>query len=1057
MKYLKIVLLIALLDIPSIKKKERKQRLQGLKIDVSFCHSEMLPQCKKRRLYNGDAQTFLPILLSSEYFVEPSVIELAAREHIDPGYCSRVPNFVIGRVGYGYIKFLGDTDVRWLNLDKIVKLDRHSVTVYENESDKPPVGQGLNKLAEVTLIIRLSFVDSRCLESTKITAKLRKCTDGQGAKFLSFDQSSGEWKFLVHHFSRFGLGEDEEEDDIIMDDVLAQPTEENHEGPYGEIVLSHSLPAHLRLDPIRMQELRMLMFPAEEEEHIDGSFPSDKKIFGREFMKEKSASSSARGSVYRSFEGSSQKASNRISSSPLKKSPVPLLEYNKSSSDICPSRGILMTGQNKGLPLRVKRAEGFRFDEKHPTPLSGKFSSNVVDAALFMGRSFRVGWGPNGILVHTGTPVSKTGTGFSSIIHVEKIAIDRTARDEQNKVKEELVDFCFSFPLNLHKSLDHETVEVKVDTSILKLQKIVSSRSMLPDICREYIGVIEKQIEVAGLSASTRVLLMHQVMVWELIKVLFSERGTNENIRSSSDDVGEDMVLDKFKDRSPNIDAEANPLLRRAEFSYWLQDSVCHRVQEDVSCLNDSKYLENILVFLTGRQLDAAVELAASKGDVRLAILLSQTGGSMVNRADMAQQLDIWKDNGMDFSYIEKDRLKLYELLAGNIQGSLQDWSVDWKRHLGLVMWYQLPPDTQLSVIINTYEQLLREGRAPHPVPVYIDEGPLTDGVDWSVGDRYDMAYFLMLLHANGEKAFGLLKTMFSAFSSTFDPFDCHMIWHQRAILESIGAFSSKDLHVLDISFVSQLLCIGLCHWAIYVVIHMPFYAEFPYIQANLIKEILLQYCETWSASEAQQKFIVDLGVPSTWIHEALATYHEYYRNLPVALEHYLKCSKWQKAHLIFMTTVAHSLYLSFKDSEIWRIASIMEEHKSEIADWDVGAGIFIDFYVLRSSFQEDTTQSEPDLLARKNKECRFFFTRLNQSLRVWGSRLPVDARATYARMAKELCDLLQSIPGEGSAPSVQMSCFETMLDAPIPRDLRAGHLQEALSVFTYLIARTAS
>ncbi|KAG0455373.1 hypothetical protein HPP92_024665 [Vanilla planifolia] len=30
--------------------------------------------------------------------------------------------------------------------------------------------------------------------------------------------------------------------------------------------------------------------------------------------------------------------------------------------------------------------------------------------------------------------------------------------------------------------------------------------------------------------------------------------------------------------------------------------------------------------------------------------------------------------------------------------------------------------------------------------------------------------------------------------------------------------------------------------------------------------------------------------------------------------------------------------------------------------------------------------------------------------------------------MADELCYLLKSIPGEGSSPSVQMSCFESML-----------------------------
>lgn len=37
-----------------------------------------------------------------------------------------------------------------------------------------------------------------------------------------------------------------------------------------------------------------------------------------------------------------------------------------------------------------------------------------------------------------------------------------------------------------------------------------------------------------------------------------------------------------------------------------------------------------------------------------------------------------------------------------------------------------------------------------------------------------------------------------------------------------------------------------------------------------------------------------------------------------------------------------------------------MEEHKSEIADWDLGAGIYIDFYVLKSSLQEEDITDEP-------------------------------------------------------------------------------------------------
>jgi nuclear pore complex protein Nup98-Nup96 len=37
-----------------------------------------------------------------------------------------------------------------------------------------------------------------------------------------------------------------------------------------------------------------------------------------------------------------------------------------------------------------------------------------------------------------------------------------------------------------------------------------------------------------------------------------------------------------------------------------------------------------------------------------------------------------------------------------------------------------------------------------------------------------------------------------------------------------------------------------------------------------------------------------------------------------------------------------------------------MEDQKSEIENWDLGAGIYISFYLLRSSLQEDNnTMSE--------------------------------------------------------------------------------------------------
>lgn len=1024
----------------------------GVDLDAldSFHHSLVAQsQFKKRKVSldgdNGSSacsvsceiETSLPTLRASDYFMEPCLSELAVRELMDPGYCSRVQNFTVGRYGYGTVRFLGKTDVRWLDLDQIIKFRRHEIVVYEDEAVKPVVGKGLNKAAEVTLVLQIS--SSKFSREGQVIEKLRLSAERQGSEFISFDPNQREWKFSVHHFSRFGLSDDEEED-VAMDDVDAEVQEpvttndsdgsdldEDSRALVDPRLLSHSLPSHLGLDPVRMKEMRMMMFPAEEEEEedeeLDGRFSHHRlPPFGKEHMR-----------------SPIQHASGKTGQ--IRKTPLALLEYNPGSFASSPNGSILLTQQNKGIPLTITKVQGFKLELKE-TPVTRNYSRNIVDAGLFMGRSFGIAWGPNGLLLHCGSTVGNKRE-LSSTINLEKVAIDNVVRDENNKVREELIDLCFDSLLNFHKEIDHETKEVVVDSSYkIKVQKLVCDRFTLSRVCRSYIGIIEKQLEVPGLSSSARVVLMHQVLVWELIKVLFSTRDQSDAVESSLD-----------------VDVEALPLIRRAEFSYWLQESVCHRVQDEISSLNDSSSdLQHLFLLLTGRQLDSAVQLSASNGDVRLACLLSQAGGSTLNRTDIDRQLNLWKTNGLDFNFIENDRIRLFELLAGNIHRALGDMNIDWKRFLGLLMWYQLPPDSDLTFIFQSYQRLLEDGRAPHPVPVYIDEGLVEDGVSWSPGNRFDLAYYLMLLHGSEEKEFSILKTMFSAFASTHDPLDHHMIWHQRAVLEAVGTFSSDDLHVLDMGLVSQLLCLGHCHWAIYVVLHMPYREDYPYLQARVIREILFQYCETWSAQENQRQFIEELGIPSAWLHEALAIYHAYYRDSFKALEHYIGCAFWQKAHSTFISSVAHSLFLSGKHSEIWRLATSMEDHKSEIENWDLGAGIYISFYTLRSSLEEDDdTMTELVSLENKNDACRDFFSRLKGSLTVWESCLPIDARMVYAKMAEDISDLLVADSGEGSTTEVKLSCFDTIFESPIPEDHLSCHLQSAISHFTLHLMESAS
>ncbi|XWS48698.1 hypothetical protein CRYUN_Cryun13aG0098700 [Craigia yunnanensis] len=167
--------------------------------------------------HGADIEALMPKLWRSDYYTEPRIQELAAKERAEPGYCRRVKDFVIGRHGYGSIKFLGETDVRRLDLESLVQFNNREVIVYMDDSKKPPVGQGLNKPAEVTLLNIKCFNKKTGHQYTegpqveKYKNMLKRKAEDQGAEFLSYDPIEGEWKFRVNHFSKYKL-EDKEED-----------------------------------------------------------------------------------------------------------------------------------------------------------------------------------------------------------------------------------------------------------------------------------------------------------------------------------------------------------------------------------------------------------------------------------------------------------------------------------------------------------------------------------------------------------------------------------------------------------------------------------------------------------------------------------------------------------------------------------------------------------------------------------------------------------------------------------------------------------------------------
>ncbi|XP_012217704.1 nuclear pore complex protein Nup98-Nup96 isoform X3 [Linepithema humile] len=134
-----------------------------------------------------------------------------------------VPDFTVGREGYGNVYFPDSFDVYGLNLDEIVHFRHKEVIIYPDDDKKPPVGQGLNRRAQVTLdkvwphdkSLHEPITDPQRLAAMNYEGKLRRVSAKHDTRFLEYRPETGSWVFKVDHFSKYGLSDSDEDDSQI--------------------------------------------------------------------------------------------------------------------------------------------------------------------------------------------------------------------------------------------------------------------------------------------------------------------------------------------------------------------------------------------------------------------------------------------------------------------------------------------------------------------------------------------------------------------------------------------------------------------------------------------------------------------------------------------------------------------------------------------------------------------------------------------------------------------------------------------------------------------------
>lgn len=87
-------------------------------------------------------------LTRPEYYTIPPLEEL--EQYLDKDGRCIIEGFTVGRVGYGNVYFPDKFDVSNINLDEDVHFRHKELTIYPDDSNKPPVGEKLNRPAQVS-------------------------------------------------------------------------------------------------------------------------------------------------------------------------------------------------------------------------------------------------------------------------------------------------------------------------------------------------------------------------------------------------------------------------------------------------------------------------------------------------------------------------------------------------------------------------------------------------------------------------------------------------------------------------------------------------------------------------------------------------------------------------------------------------------------------------------------------------------------------------------------------------------------------------------------------
>ncbi|XP_008584723.1 PREDICTED: nuclear pore complex protein Nup98-Nup96 isoform X4 [Galeopterus variegatus] len=996
--------------------------LEGSSEETSF-HDESLQD--DREEIENNAYHMHPagiVLTKVGYYTIPSMDDLAKITN-EKGECI-VSDFTIGRKGYGSIYFEGEVNLTNLNLDDIVHIRRKEVIVYLDDNQKPPVGEGLNRKAEVTLDgVWPTDKTSRCLIKSpdrladiNYEGRLEAVSRKQGAQFKEYRPETGSWVFKVSHFSKYGLQDSDEEEeehpsktstkklkttplppagqatpfqmalnskpappaqsqspeveqlgrvveldsdmvDITQEPVLDSMLEESVPEDQEPVSASTHIASSLGINPHVLQIMKASLLADEEDvdtvldqhfSRLPSKADTSQEICSPRLPISASHSSKSRSLVSGLLQSKFTSGAFLSPSDSVQECRTPrassLMNIPSTSPwSVPPPLTTVFTVPSPAPEVQLKtvgtrRQPGLVPLEKSVTYGKGKL---LMDMALFMGRSFRVGWGPNWTLANSGEQLSgshevenhqiadsmeygflpnpvavKSLTESPFKVHLEKLSL------RQRKLDEDLQ--LYQVPLEL--KLKHSTVHVDELCPLIVPNLGVAVIHDYADWVKEASGDLP-EVQV----------VKHWRLTWTLCEALW---GHLKELDSQLDEPSEYIQI----------------LERRRAFSRWLSHTAESQIEEEVSLTQKDNPIEAVFSYLTGKKISEACSLAQQSGDHRLALLLSQLVGSQSVRELLTMQLMDWHQLQAD-SFIQDERLRIFALLAGKPVWQLSEQKqinvcsqLDWKRSLAVHLWYLLPPTASISRALSMYEEAFQnpsEGDryACSPLPSYLEgSGYAVEEEQDSQRPLQDVCFHLLKLYSDRHYE---LNQLLEPRSITADPLDYRLSWHLWEVLRALNYTHLSEQHegVLQASYAGQLESEGLWEWSIFVLLHI----DNSSMREKAVRELLTRHCQLLETPEswAKETFLTQkLCVPAEWIHEAKAVRARMESNKHLEALYLFKAGHWNRCHKLVIRHLASDAIINENYDYLKGFLEDLAppQHSSLIQDWETSGLVYLDY-----------------------------------------------------------------------------------------------------------------